>query len=205
MEPLLCAVPRPLQSLLPGLSPWGGQVGSLPCVPMQGDQGQHFHCGRFLCHSGVTATAVPAQRPPDHGAALMVKLVLGNGCTFPSGARGGHPEAERRSGVRGGEAGPEEFSPGGQLLSWAWLASCGTSHPARPRGGDRGRPTLRPPFAGRVGATAGLAGVSSCGAARQHPAASAGILSGSGEFSPPPALPLPLCFLAEASVPFHRR
>lgn len=61
------------------------------------------------------------------------------------------------------------------------------------------------PALGTVGATWGSNRASSCAGAQQHSAASAGILLGSGEFSPPPALPLPLCFLAEASVPFHRR
>lgn len=74
-------------------------------------------------------------------------------------------------------------------------------------GRARGRGAAHPrfPVPGKWVPPRGPVGVNSCGGAWQHPAASAGILLGSGEFSPPPALPLPLCFLAEASVPFHCR
>lgn len=119
-------------------------------------------------------------------------------------ACGSYPEVKRHS-FLGSRASPEEFSPCGQLLSWAWLVSSSTSHPALPRGGEQGLAHPLDRLRWARGCHLELVGVSIRGGAQQHPAASAGILLGSGEFSPPPALPLPLCFLAEASVPFHCR
>lgn len=151
-------------------------------------------------HHRRASTASPRPWRCAHGetrAWQWVHVPLGSTRWSPRGGR-----AQRRSGRRS--------RPGGIFPWWPavvlGLARVLRHFPPRASSGRGPRPSHPPSSLRRAsGRHRGLAGVSSCGAARQHPAASAGILSGSGEFSPPPALPLPLCFLAEASVPFHRR